>query len=166
MTHKRSNAWILYMMSHKYIQIYPACPCASQNRYKEFLKSHCDFLLQFRHEKRCRMLQIFFGYFNALETNDANRWVRPSCRVRIYKGLTSLWRRPADNLLGRKRWDCVGKSENHPLPTYSKVHVTLMPVHNVQFLLFFPRRKLFSSTLVKYHMYMCMKNIWCLNDEI
>ena len=32
--------------------------------------------------------------------------------------------------------ETVLESENHPLPTYSKVHVTLMPVHNVQFFLF------------------------------
>ena len=30
---------------------------------------------------------------------------------------------------------------------------------------FFPRRKLFSSTLVKY-LFRCMKNILCLSDEI
>ena len=73
MMHKSSNAQIVNIISQKYLQIYPACPCASQNWWcglsqKKppwiFFDIFCNpFIKHCRHEKRCQMCVRLFCLF-------------------------------------------------------------------------------------------------------
>ena len=80
MRHKRSNAWIVNIMSQKYFQIYLACLFVSQNRYVMWIisKSHHEIFffdslaIHSRHEKRFRMFVRLFCLFQCSKNQQCS----------------------------------------------------------------------------------------------